>query len=170
MNNEKVYEFNSCNDIGRNGEMLMAELFPNTFEITDGMNGDLIFKTKYKFELKTDTYKSGNFFFERISNIRLNNNGGVWQTKEHGCQYYAFYMLKYDKLYIFEVDTILKWLDENIYKYQEKIVTNPTKKSMGYAVPIKDVENLCIKVIDLTEVIEYPKLKSKYNFEYSTKA
>ncbi len=174
MNNnnstEKVYEFNSCNDIGRNGELLMAEMFPNTFGITDGREGDLIFKGKFKFELKTDTYKSGNFFFERISNVRLNNNGGVWQTKEHGCEYYAFYMLKYDKLYIFEVDKILAWLDANINNYPHKIVNNPTKKSKGYAIPIADVESLCIKVINLTEVSNYQILKSKYNFEYSKKA
>lgn len=160
--NNKIYDFNSCNDIGKNGEVLITELFPNTFSLTDGMEGDLIFKEKYKFELKTDTYKSGNFFFERISNMRLDNKGGVWQTKEHGCKYYSFYMLKYDMLYIFEVDTILEWLNKNISKYESKIVTNKTKKSLGYAIPMKDVAHIWVKAIDLTEAKNYFILKNKY--------
>lgn len=164
---KKVYEFNACNDIGKNGEYLIGELFPHTFTLSDGMAGDLIFKGKHKFELKTDTYKSGNFFFERISNVRLNNDGGVWQTKEHGCKYYAFYMLRYDKLFIFEVDTILEWLNNNIQAYPTKTVTNPTKQSKGYAIPMKDVEQLCIKVIDLASFKEYPSLKKKYKFDES---
>lgn len=164
MSGKKIYEFNNCNNIGKNGEYLIAELFPKSFKITDGMEGDLIYKEKFKFELKTDTYKSGNFFFERISNVRLNNNGGVWQTKEHGCKYYAFYMIKYDKLFIFDVDIILEWLDNNIKNYTPKNVSNPTKTTQGYAIPIIDVEHLCIKIIELNNVLNYKQLKNKYNF------
>ncbi len=166
---KKVYEFNACNDIGKNGEYLIAELFPNTFTLSDGMAGDLIFKEKYKFELKTDTYKSGNFFFERISNVRLNNNGGVWQTKEHGCKYYSFFMLCYDKLYIFDVDIILEWLNNNIHSYHVKTVKNPTKESKGYAIPMEDVSHLYIKAIDLKSFDNYPTLKKKYKLDESIK-
>lgn len=169
-NSGKVYEFNECNSVGKNGEYLIAELFPKTFKLTDGMEGDLLFKNKDKFELKTDTYKSGNFFFEKISNVRLNNVGGVWQAKEHSCEYYSFLMLKYDKLYMFKVDVILNWLNENISNYSVKTVYNEKKETKGYAIPIKDVENLCIKVIDLTVVENYNNLKKKYNFEHNQKA
>ncbi len=163
---QKVYEFNERNNIGKNGEYLLAELFPNTFTLTDGMEGDLIFKYEHKFELKTDTYKSGNFFFEKISNVRLNNKGGVWQTKEHGCNYYAFFMLRYDKLFIFKVDEILDWLDKNVDNYHEKTVKNPTKETKGYAIPMNDVSHVCVKIIDLNNSNNYKKLKNKYFNEF----
>jgi len=163
-NSEKVYTFDKCNEVGKNGEYLIGELFPKTFKLTDGMNGDLLFKNEHKFELKTDTYKSGNFFFEKISNVRLNNKGGVWQSKEHGCKYYAYFMLKYNKLYIFDVDVIIEWLDKNVSNYSVKIVTNPTKKTQGYAIPIKDAEDKCIQIIDLSIVKTYTILKKKYGF------
>lgn len=165
---KKIYEFAERNNIGKNGEYLLAELFPHTFTLTDGMEGDLIFKKKFKFELKTDTYKSGNIFFEKISNVRLNNKGGVWQTKEHGCEFYAFYMIRYDKLYIFKVDSILEWLDNNIEKYHIKTVKNPTKESRGYAIPIEDVESICVKIIDMTTAKKYSILKKKYFNEFTT--
>jgi hypothetical protein len=163
---QKVYEFNERNNIGKNGEYLLAELFPNIFTLTDGMEGDLLFKNEHKFELKTDTYKSGNFFFEKISNVRLNNKGGVWQTKEHGCNYYSFYMLRYDKLFVFKVDEILEWLDKNVDNYHVKTVKNPTKESKGYAIPITDVSHVCVKIIDLNESNNYKKLKNKYFNEF----
>ena len=74
-------------------------------------------------------------------------------------------MIKYDKLYIFEVDVILEWLKNNISKYNVKTVYNVKKETKGYAIPIKDVEKLCFMVVDLTIKTEYKRLKTKYKFD-----
>ncbi len=125
-------------------------------------DGDLIMiKSNAKFELKTDTYKSGNFFFERISNMRLQNDGSVWQSKQHECKYFAFYMIKYDKLYVWKTDILLDWLENSISNYPQKIVKNPTKTSMGYIIPINIVEKLCDKISDLTTINNYFQLKNE---------
>lgn len=79
---EKIYEFNEQHTIGKNGEILLTQLFPEHFKMNTDYDGDLLMiKSNAKFELKTDTYKSGNFFFERISNMRLQNDGSVWDIK-----------------------------------------------------------------------------------------
>ncbi len=167
IRSENPYNFKDSNKVGTAGEDFMLELFPTTFTKFHGHAGDLILKNKqgsHKFELKTDRHDSGNFFFEKISNERLNNVGGVWQSKEHGCKYYSFYMIKYDKLCIFEVDTILEWLNKNTTNMSLITVYNTTKKTLGYKIHIKKVKHLCEKIIDLNTIPNYKELKVKYNF------
>ncbi len=164
----RVYGFYERNGIGKKGEELIVKLFPTKFTATDGMSGDMLYNgtdgITHKFELKTDTYKSNNFFFEKFSNVRLQNNGGVWQSKDHGCKYYAYYMIKYDELYIFEVDKILDWLNNNEHKYPIKPVKNNTKITEGYAIPMDDVSSVVLKKIVLTKVSGYTTLKEEYGF------
>ena len=158
------YNFKESIKTGKNGELLIANLFPNIFKMSedDGYTGDLIYRDEYKFELKTDKYKSGNFFFEEISNMRKKSKGGVWQSEEHGCKYYAFYMLRYDKLFIFEIKTLLEWLENNKQFHRTFNVENVDKYTFGYIIPIKDVEHICVKIIDLSSMENYENLKNNY--------
>ena len=93
--------------------------------------------------------------------MRLQNDGSVWQSKHHNCKYFAFYMIKYDKLYVWKTDILLTWLENNISNYPQKIVKNPTKTSMGYAIPINIVEKICDKITDLTIYPTYLELKTE---------
>lgn len=160
---KNVYEFDKQHTIGKNGEILLTVLFPNNFKMNTDFDGDLIINNKHKFELKTDTYKSGNFFFERKSNVRLDNDGSVWQSKHHECKYFAFYMIRYDVVCVWETDILLEWLENNISNYGEIIVENKTKESMGYAIPFNDVKHLCKDIINLKKINNYFKTKKELN-------
>lgn len=74
-------------------------------------------------------------------------------------------MIKYDKLYVWKTDILLNWLESNISNYPQKIVKNPTKTSMGYAIPINIVEKLCDKISDLTAYDNYFNLKKELNLK-----
>lgn len=87
-------------------------------------------------EIKVDSYKSGNFFYEFYSNYEMKTIGCFEKTK---ADYIAYYFSETDSLYILNPQNFRNYVN----KYQKwltpKYVPNTSFHSMGYAIPIKDL-------------------------------
>ena len=94
-------------------------------------------------EVKTDTYSSGNFFFETISNVSKNTLGCFLKTE---ADFIFYYFINMGQLYVLDTGLIQKWFLDNKTRYNEKkIGTDNLYQSKGYAIPIKDVPKECIR-------------------------
>lgn len=115
------YDFKKQLDIGKLGEKMLLDAFPNLFIQTDGREGDLLhIRSKKIVEVKTDSWSmndTSNFFMERWS--RKNHSGGPWQALEHGCSYYLYQFLKPEhKIFLFKnipelIDSIEQIVETN---------------------------------------------------------
>jgi hypothetical protein len=112
------YGFERQMSIGEQGVRFLLDRFPGVLEATSGRHGDLrIRKTNDLIEVKTDSHlfsETPNFFFERFSNLDRQTPGGPWQAKANGCKYYAYLFLEESKLYVFNVDSLLAYLESII--------------------------------------------------------
>ena len=154
--NNKVYEFNSSNKIGHQGEQFVKqwilELHPNVASITDVSDDKIYQKQDIDFvidftngkqatvEIKTDTYKTGNMFFETVSNEEYRTKGCLMKTNANFLFYY-FPNYQNGVLYIFKMKSFRKFVLDNISHFRERKVTNTTHTSIGYIVPLSYIEN-----------------------------
>ncbi len=152
----KVYEFNSSNKIGHQGEQFVKqwilELHPNVSSITDVSDDKFYQKQDVDFvvnfangrqalvEIKTDTYKTGNMFFETISNEEYQTKGCLMKTNADFLFYY-FPNYQNGVLYIFQMKDFRKFVLDNLSHFRERRVTNTTHTSIGYIVPLIYIEN-----------------------------
>lgn len=152
----KVYEFNSSNKIGHQGEQFVKqwilELHPNVNSITDVSEDKFYQKQDIDFvvnftsgkqatvEIKTDTYKTGNMFFETISNEEYQTKGCLMKTNADFLFYY-FSNYQNGVLYIFKMKAFRKFVLDNLSHFRERKVTNTTYTSIGYIVPLSYIEN-----------------------------
>ena len=152
----KVYEFKSSNKIGRQGEQFVKqqilELHPNVVSITDVSDDKFYQKQDIDFvvdftsgkqatvEIKTDTYKTGNMFFETISNEEYQTKGCLMKTNADFLFYY-FSNYQNGVLYIFKMKAFRKFVLDNLPHFRERRVTNTTHTSIGYIVPLSYIEN-----------------------------
>lgn len=152
----KVYEFNSSNKIGHQGEQFVKqwilELHPNVNSITDVSEDKFYQKQDIDFvvdftsgkqatvEIKTDTYKTGNMFFETISNEEYQTKGCLMKTNADFLFYY-FSNYQNGVLYIFKMNAFRKFVLDNLSHFRERRVTNTTHTSIGYIVPLSYIEN-----------------------------
>lgn len=152
----KVYEFNSSNKIGHQGEQFVKqwilELHPNVSSITDVSDDKFYQKQDVDFvvnftngkqaliEIKTDTYKTGNMFFETISNEEYQTKGCLMKTNSDFLFYY-FPNYQNGVLYIFKMKAFRKFVLDNLPHFRERRVTNTTHTSIGYIVPLLYIEN-----------------------------
>lgn len=152
----KVYEFNSSNKIGHQGEQFVKqwilELHPNVSSITDVSDDKFYQKHDIDFvvnfingkqvtvEIKTDTYKTGNMFFETISNEEYRTKGCLMKTNADFLFYY-FSNYQNGVLYIFKMNAFRKFVLDNLSHFRERRVTNTTHTSIGYIVPLSYIEN-----------------------------
>lgn len=152
----KVYEFNSSNKIGHQGEQFVKqwilELHPNVAFITDVSDDKFYQKQDVDFvvnftngkqaliEIKTDTYKTGNMFFETISNEEYQTKGCLMKTNADFLFYY-FSNYQNGVLYIFKMKAFRKFVLDNLSHFRQRRVTNTTHTSIGYIVPLSYIEN-----------------------------
>ena len=152
----KVYDFNSSNKIGHQGEQFVKqwilELHPNVSSITDVSDDKFYQKQDVDFvvnftngkqaliEIKTDTYKTGNMFFETISNEEYQTKGCLMKTNADFLFYY-FSNYQNGVLYIFKMKAFRKFVLDNLPHFRERRVTNTTHTSIGYIVPLSYIEN-----------------------------
>ena len=152
----KVYEFNSSNKIGHQGEQFVKqwilELHPNVASITDVSDDKFYQKQDIDFlvdftsgkqatvEIKTDTYKTGNMFFETISNEEYQTKGCLMKTNADFLFYY-FSNYQNGVLYIFKMKAFRKFVLDNLPHFRERRVTTTTHTSIGYIVPLSYIEN-----------------------------
>ena len=152
----KIYEFNSSNKIGHQGEQFVKqwilELHPNVASITDVSDDKFYQRQDIDFvvdftngkqatvEIKTDTYKTGNMFFETISNEEYQTKGCLMKTNADFLFYY-FPNYQNGVLYIFQMKAFRKFVLDNLSHFRMRRVTNTTHTSIGYIIPLLYIEN-----------------------------
>lgn len=103
---------------------------------------------EYKVEVKTDTYKSGNIYYETISSKEAETTGCFEKTE---ADYLFYYFINWGFLYVFSMDEYRQWfskMEEKFIKkgYQKKVKNrgykDSTYTSIGYAYPVSILEDL----------------------------
>lgn len=107
----------------------------------------------YKLEIKGDTWeRSGNYFFETVSNTSKNTLGCFLYTQ---CDYLYYYFINTKELHVLKMNDVRDWFLINPKKFATKQVY--TKCSSGYymtvgkVVPIHMVQKqVGIKIVDIS--------------------
>ena len=151
------YGFQQQLKVGKSGEALFKKLYPE-LEQTDGRTVDFVSPEGLRIELKTDTYDSGNFFIERYSDFLKQTVGGPWQAQSKDGDMYAYMFLAKGKVYWFNVNKLVSFMDEwieNLTPSQHdkhfKLIKQRGARyeTGGYTVPINELEALAFKTEDI---------------------
>ena len=161
-------------DLGLAISLEFLQSNPNVFEVINvendryyqGKDIDLLAKMKIReskgwvgIEVKCDSYKSGNLYFETISNMNKNTPGCLLYSEAH---FLFYYFEKLEELYILPMQSFRQWFIQNKSSFDKKnTCTKDTKgkilyKSEGYTIPLdiikKDFKR--VKVIKIKNDIE----------------
>lgn len=104
----------------------------------------------HKIEIKVDRYaRTGNFFFETISNHERNTQGCFMYTQADSLFYY---FIEIRKLYSLKMPEIREWFQRNQERFQERQVQTPVGNGNSYTtigklVPIQVVLQECPEFI-----------------------
>jgi hypothetical protein len=151
----KTYDFNKQYDVSKIAIDRVSHYLFSLEETIDVMNVeddkafqefdiDLIHITNrnvVNIEVKSDTYESGNFFFETISNATKGTQGCFMYTC---ADYLHYYFVKSSTIYILPMPSTREWFIKNMDRFdKKKLATRSGNKvlyhSYGYAVPIEIV-------------------------------
>lgn len=165
---KKIYEFNESLNVGELGEDIIEEYLNklgNVKKIVSVKNikkyqeKDIDFLVylsngkKVTIEVKSDSYKSGNLYYETKSCIEFNTLGCLEKTK---ADYIFYYFLNLNVLYIFKTNKFRSWVHKEIKAYdlnpkvskiQKKEVYNKAYNktdlytSQGYTIPLNYIES-----------------------------
>lgn len=148
-----VHNFNKSINVGNCGEQAIKSYFetnPNIVNIIDVSKDkeyrdkDIDFIVELKngksisIELKTDTYDTGNIFYEAISNKEYNVLGCMIKSKAK-CLFY--YFIKTKELYIIDFKAYKKWVNKNNERFVRKKIKNINRRgndithSIGLLIP-----------------------------------
>ena len=143
-----IHNFNESINIGDYGEQIIKSYFetnPNVVDVIDVsqnkdyQNKDIDFLVKLKngeyisVELKTDTYDTGNIFYEAISNKEHNVLGCMIKSKAK-CLFY--YFIKTKELYIIDFKAYKKWVNENNQRFTKKKIKILINVEMVLRIPL----------------------------------
>ncbi|MGE5438038.1 MAG: hypothetical protein ACM3O3_12565 [Syntrophothermus sp.] len=108
-------------------------------------------------EIKVDTYDTGNYFFETISNMNKNTDGCFLYSQ---AKWLYYYFLNTDELHIFEFSNIRLYLKDNYKRFESKKPLTtcgdiPYYNSFGYIVPITTIKNELKKVFIIKGLKQY---------------
>lgn len=166
---KNIYEFNKSLNVGNEGEEKIkdfilsldhVESVESVQNIKEYQEYDIDFivtfknKMKYTIEVKTDTYKSGNLYYETKSCVERNTIGCLEKTK---ADYIFYYFSKYDRLYILKTKYFRNWVKNEISKFCKNPKTSVLSKknvfnkitfgskkgiytSEGYTIPLNYIE------------------------------
>ena len=166
---KKIYEFKNSLNIGKNGEetiknyLYSLENVLRVESVQDDkkyQNDDIDFivymknNKKFTVEVKSDTYTSGNLYYETKSCIEFNTLGCLEKTK---ADFIFYYFINFDTLYIFKTNKFRDWVREEIKSYYSNPSLSKLKKSSvinrlsknnnktytseGFTIPLKHIEN-----------------------------
>lgn len=100
-----------------------------------------------KVEVKTDTYRSGNIYYETVSALETGSVGGFEKTT---ADYMFYYFINLQTLYILDMKEYRKWFNArqktfDTLGYRKEVknsryVKNLTYTSVGYAFPVSLLE------------------------------
>ena len=151
---KKEHRFAESNKAGSKGEATVIEWLnsaDNVKRVTD-VSDDKKWQEKdvdllvlfdngrmLKMEVKTDSYKTGNFFYETISNKSKGSSGCFEYTD---ADFIIYYYSELKILYLMETKKLRRWF--HLYKPRlekmKKEVVNKYYKSEGYAIPIRMIK------------------------------
>ena len=157
----KVHNFHESLKVGDKGELIIMNFLeesPNVNAVIDvsgipdyqEVDVDAIVKMKtgkeFSIEIKTDTYTSGNIYYETISAIETGSQGCFLKTE---ADYIFYYFLNMEVLYILEVDRYQQWFNEREEAFKNMGYQKQVKNSrwdgshytsIGYAYPVSVLE------------------------------
>ena len=156
------YSFMGRNYIGQNGEDIFCSYINSNPCIIDLKDVTMVKKyqkldidfvieyfygLKQSWEIKTDTYDSGNICFETISNDNKSSKGCFLISE---ADYWFYYLEKKQQAIIFNHSKAMEWFKTNQDTFREVIVKNKNYNSINCLIPIKDlIKNKWCKIIDL---------------------
>ena len=185
---KEIYDFSGRDKLGKIGEAVcqeMLKLLPWVDEVKSVRSDkdyqkkdiDLVVNSKDKrvcnIEVKTDSYTSGNMFYETVSN-NITNEPGCFETSESDYIFYYFIHPEYRKIYVFQTKELREWVHNNKDRYKIKQVFNYTFCSLGYAIPLVDLMadmNKSIQILDVNKVedIEWYEEQARKYWDKSKK-
>lgn len=147
---------NFRNDLvrGQQGEAMFHLLFPDLQRL-DGRAADFKAPNGETYEIKTDSYTSGNYFIERWSDVEQKKAGGPWQSAEKQIDYYVYMFPKMARLYIFSVPDLVRQMEA--LPSSAKRVVNVENKSwttQGFLVKIEHLTPTVEMPLEFTNIIE----------------
>lgn len=159
----KIHEFSESLVMGEIGEVQILDYLeksPTISRIIDVRKEKLYQKIdvdlvvvmntgeELKLEIKTDSYKSGNLFYEWTSAVETGSVGCMEKTQ---ADYLFYYFINLQTMYIFEMDRYREWFNENKSMFDflgyRKTLKNRrynggTYETVGYAFPTAILEDL----------------------------
>ena len=161
---KKIHDFHESIKRGDAGEAIVIDYFKSTKNVRKVVNMsnnklfyhkdvDIVVELnngqKFMVEIKTDSYKSGNIYYETKSNVEHDVDGCMKKTAAH---YLAYYFSEYDKLYILDMEKyslLMSILIErgNPYLTRKEVYNknkqrNGTYTSIGYTFPLSELEKM----------------------------
>lgn len=154
---ERVHDFKQSLVLGEQGEGIILDWFKNrnkTSEVLDVRGNpkyraddiDFIIKDKNgssrSIEVKTDSYKSGNFFYETVSAVETQSLGCMYKSK---ADYLVYYFINENKFYVIDFEEFNNWMskliaERNPYakfkQFKNNRYDNSKYTSQGYTIPI----------------------------------
>lgn len=88
-------------------------------------------------EIKVDSYKTGNIFYEYYSNFELKTQGCFEKTK---ADFILYYFSQLRTLYILNPIALREYVTYNKNTWTPKYIPNTTFHSMGFAIPIAEIK------------------------------
>lgn len=92
-------------------------------------------------EVKTDRYKTGNLFFETISNIQKRTPGCLMYSEADWLHYF---FTEYKHLYVMDMKLFREWMLRNRHRYKPRITSTGDGSgrfytSEGIPIPLRDI-------------------------------
>lgn len=171
---KEIYDFSGRDKLGKIGETVCIEYLKGCplVESVKSVRSDKDYQKKdidivinlkdnrvYNIEVKTDSYISGNMFYEMISN-NITNAAGCFETSEADYIFYYFIHPEYRRIYVFKTKELREWVHKNKERYKIKQVFNYSFCSLGYAIPLVDL------VVDMPNSIQILDMNNLKNIEF----
>jgi hypothetical protein len=168
----KKYTFSSKNKYSKKGINLVTKYLESLDETLKVINleEDKRFQDKdidllqikkdvaISIEVKTDDYKSGNFFFETTSNKELETLGCFLKSK---AKYFYYYFIKYDTLFILPLKKCQKWFLDNIEEFKEistSTIGNNGEYSHTTVGRIVEIKRICSEIKEIRKIENISKI------------
>ena len=140
----KIYNFGDSIKVGKVGEKMIYNYIKDNYKfssienvsnVKEYQDKDVDFICSYtndkiyEIEIKTDTYDSGNLYFETISSIENNTLGCMLKTTAY---FLFYYFINTKELYILNMKKYREWVMNNKNTFKKAKVKNKTFNSFGF--------------------------------------
>lgn len=154
----KTHNFNDSIQVGKDGEKTVRRYLegrPNVRQYEDVSNDEeyqgkdidgllhMLGGHVRKIEIKTDTYTTGNIFYETKSCVEFDTLGCMEKTE---AEYLYYYLPNFSVMYIIKMEKYRKWFRLHRHMFAFKTFKNVKKSgngtyhSAGYCIPMKYLE------------------------------